>query len=291
VSNVSGANASAIPDLRDVTLCAVDTLSPRLAARALDISLSQCRFGDAMLITHEAVPTQARIVPIEPLKSLGDYSHFMLKRLVNYVTTPWVLVVQWDGYVTDASRWRDHFLQYDYIGARWPNPETGKDVGNGGFSLRSAKLLKALADDQFAIEPDSGEDVLIGSIWRARLEADFGIRFATADVADQFAYEYALPRQPTFGFHGVFNLWRHAEDSAMFEIIAALDIQTLASPRGVTLLKIYCDLRKFDCVRAIYRRYREHMSVADVAHAFAHTGLSDEAARAYVILCEASCTY
>jgi hypothetical protein len=280
--------ANQIPDLREVTLCAVDTINPDLAARALDFTLSQCQFGDAMLITHTSVPTGARIVPIEPIKSLAEYSRFMLKRLVDHIATPWVLVVQWDGFVSDASQWRSDFLQYDYIGARWPTAETGKDVGNGGFSLRSAKLLKALASDRFALEPDVGEDVLIGTTWRSALETDFGIRFAPAGIADQFAYEYGMPRQPTFGFHGVFNMWRHVEDSAMFEIIDALDFQTLASPRGVALLKNYCDLRKFNCVRAMYRRYREHLSVVDVAHAFVHNGLSDEAARDYVTLCEAS---
>ncbi|WP_321813588.1 MULTISPECIES: DUF5672 family protein [unclassified Paraburkholderia] len=280
--------ANQIPNLSDVTLCAVDTVNPDLAARALDITLSQCQFADAMLITHATVPTRARIVPIEPIVSLAAYSHFMLKRLADHIATPWVLVVQWDGFVTDASQWRRDFRQYDYIGARWPNADTGKEVGNGGFSLRSAKLLTALASDRFVIESDVGEDVLIGSTWRPALETDFGIRFAPAGIADQFAYEYALPRQPTFGFHGVFNMWRHVEDRAMFEIIDALDIQTLASPRGVALLKNYCDLRKFNCVRAIYRRYREYLSVADVAHAFVHNGLSDEAARNYVTLCEAS---
>lgn len=277
-----------LPQLRDVTLCAVDTVNPALAARALDISLSQCDFGDAMLIAHVEVPTRARIEKIEPLRSLAEYSHFMLKRLVDHVATPWVLVIQWDGYLLNASRWSDRFYQYDYIGARWPNSSSGSDVGNGGFSLRSAKLLKALASDQFPVEADAAEDVLIGSTWRQALEADHGIRFAPGDVADEFAYEYAVPRQPTFGFHGFFNMWRHVEDSVMFEIIEGLDIQTLASPRGVALLKIYCDLRKFSCVRAMYRRYRVHLSVADVAHAFVRNGLSDDAAREYVNVCERS---
>ncbi|HEV3431472.1 MAG TPA: DUF5672 family protein [Paraburkholderia sp.] len=275
-------------NLHDVTLCAVDTVNPGLAARALDLSLSQCDFGDAMLIAHTAAPTRARFVPIEPLRSLAEYSHFMLKRLVDHIVTPWVLVVQWDGYVLDASRWSERFYLYDYIGARWPASATGNDVGNGGFSLRSAKLLKALASDQFAMEAEAAEDVLIGSTWRAALEADHGIRFASAEVADEFAYEYGVPRQPTFGFHGFFNMWRHVDDSAMLAIFSELDIRTLAAPRGVALLKIYCDLRKFTCVRAMYQRYRMHLSVEDVAYAFVRNGLSDDAAREYVNLCERS---
>jgi hypothetical protein len=170
--------------LRGVTLCAVDTLNPALAARALDISLSQCDFGDALLLTHAAVPTQARVEHIEPIRSLAEYSHFMLKRLGEYIATPWVLVVQWDGYVLDASKWSERFYQYDYIGARWPDSSSGNDVGNGGFSLRSAKLLKALASDQFVIDANTPEDVLIGSTWRQALEADHGIRIAPGQLAD-----------------------------------------------------------------------------------------------------------
>lgn len=279
---------SPLIDLTDVTLCAIDTVMPMLAARALDISMSQCRFGDAILFTHEDVLTRARRAPIAPLRSLGEYSAFVLKELVKHVATPWVLVVQWDGYVVDATQWTDEFRQYDYIGARWPHSAKGMDVGNGGFSLRSAKLLKALAQERFAVHPDSIEDTLICAPWRQALETDHGIRFASREIADRFSYEYALPLQPTFGFHGVFNMWRHIEDPAMLEIIEALDLATLASPRGVALLKNYCDLRKFQCVKAIYQRYRTRWSMEDIVSAFTHRGLNEAFARQYATICEAS---
>lgn len=275
-------------DLPDVTLCAIDTVNPALAARALDISMTQCRFADAILFTHEAAPTRARIAPIAPLRSLEEYSGFLLKELVKHVATPWVLVVQWDGYVVDATQWNDEFRQYDYIGARWPESPKGIDVGNGGFSLRSTRLLKALAHERFAVRPDSIEDAMICDRWRPALETDHGIRFAPAEIADRFSYEYALPLQPTFGFHGVFNMWRHIEDRSMLEIIEALDLATLASPRGVALLKNYCDLRKFQCVKAIYQRYRTRWSTEDVMRAVMRNGANAEVARRCALICEAS---
>jgi hypothetical protein len=75
-------------DLPDVTICAIDTINPALAARALDLSLSQCRFGDAVLMTHEAVSTRARFVKIDRLQSLEAYSTFMIKQRAKYISTP-----------------------------------------------------------------------------------------------------------------------------------------------------------------------------------------------------------
>lgn len=275
-------------DLPDVTICAVDTVNSALAARALDISMAQCRFGDAVLLTHEDVSTRARIARIDRLRSLGDYSIFMIKQLARYISTPWVLVVQWDGYVVDGSQWTDAFRQYDYIGARWLNAKEGMEVGNGGFSLRSTKLLKALAEERFSVSQDDFEDALICNTWKSALENDYGVRFAPAEIADCFSYEYEIPRLPTLGFHGVFNMWRHIEDKAMLEIIRDVDMRTLASPRGVALLKNYCDLRKFSCVKAIYQRYRQHWGTQDLFDAFVRNGLHADVARRCVSICEAA---
>lgn len=146
-------NSHPTAELRQVTLCAADSIHPALAARALDISAVRCTFADAILFTHEAVPTCARTVLIPRLQSKEDYSTFMVKDLASHVTTPWVLVVQWDGYVLDAAAWSDSFLAFDYIGASWPFHQEGMNVGNGGFSLRSAKLLQALADSRIQLLP------------------------------------------------------------------------------------------------------------------------------------------
>jgi hypothetical protein len=273
-------------ELHDVTLCAVDSINPALAARALDISMSQCTFGDAILFTQEAVPTSARCVPIAPLQSREAYSAFMLKQLVGHITTPWVLVVQWDGYVLDASRWSDAFLEYDYIGASWPWHRDGMAVGNGGFSLRSTRLLEALANDRFQIPAGGVEDVLVCRTWRPILEADYGIRFAPVDVAGRFAYERARLHFPTFGFHGVFNMWRHVDDETMMRIIRSLDVRTFSSREGLELLPIYCELRKFSCAKSMYERYRSIWSVQELTGRLVDIGVRRDAAESYLALCE-----
>ncbi|MFD1560917.1 DUF5672 family protein [Paraburkholderia silviterrae] len=273
-------------DLRDVTLCAVDTVNPHHAARALDLSMEQCAFGDAILLTHETVPCRARIVPIERIRSLEAYSSFMLRELASHISTPWVLVVQWDGYVVNSSSWSDSFREYDYIGARWPGAEANRCVGNGGFSLRSARLLQALANKQFDVPPDGIEDVLICDTWRTALETDHGIRFAPGDVADRFSYEYGKPSGATFGFHAMINMWRHVDDVALVNIIRSLDIHTLASRSNMYCLKVYWDNQKWTCVQALYERYRQHGSGQDIAAGLMRSGMDEESASRYVAMCE-----
>ncbi|WP_175950863.1 DUF5672 family protein [Burkholderia sp. BCC0405] len=279
-------NSSSTLDLRNVTLCAADSIHPALAARALEISAAQCHFADAILFTHEVVPTFARIVPIPRLQSKGDDSAFMVKHLVNHVTTPWVLVVQWDGYVLDAATWSDAFLGYDYIGASWPFHRDSMNVGNGGFSLRSVKLLHALADTRLQLLPGAYEDDLICRLYRPLLETEYGIRFAPADVANRFAYERGCPDSPTFGFHGAFNLWRHVEDDTMMDIISALDIRTLTSIEIMQLLIAYCELRKFGCVKVMYQRYRRIWSAQQFAQNMVASGVPREAVLQCVEICE-----
>jgi hypothetical protein len=274
--------------LRDVTICAADTINPSLAARALDISMSQCTFGDAILFTHENVPTRARIATIEPLRSREAYSAFMLKELGKFINTPWVLVAQWDGYVLDASRWSPTFYEYDYIGAHWPHRPHGVDVGNGGFSLRSARLLRALADERFVVEPNVVEDEAICQQWRPTLEAQYGIRFAPREVAGQFSYEVLPSMRPTFGFHSTFNMWRHVDDSEMMAIMRDIDIRTFSSNESLCLLMAYCRQQKFACVRSMYARYRSHWSTEEITTALVRAGVSKEIAQNYVSVCEAA---
>lgn len=200
-------------NLRNITLCAVDCLNPVLAARALDISRRHCLFGDTILLTDERIDANVRIGLIPRIKSREEYSVFVMRQLLEYISTPWVLLVQWDGFVANPSAWSEDFLAYDYIGARWPNHRDGMAVGNGGFTLRSRRLLQIIAsDERFTPHSDKVEDELICRTYRPMLEAEYGIRFAPEHIADRFSAEFTRPRERTFGFHGVFNMHRHVED-------------------------------------------------------------------------------
>lgn len=281
-------NTNQAIDLRDVTVCAADSIHPALAARALETSAAHCNFADAILFTHDAhepVPPTVRVVPIPRLQSKEAYSTFMLKRLGELVSTPWVLVIQWDGYVLDPAAWSDTFFEFDYIGANWPFRTHGNSVGNGGFSLRSAKLLKALADERFPMMEGAAEDELICRTFRPQLEAEYGIRFAPPDVAARFAYEHERPGRPTFGFHAAFNMWRHVDDNTMMTMLRTLNERTFTSSEVLQLLLAYYELRKFPCMKVMYERYRRIWNEEEIVQRLLMTGRRDETVRECAALC------
>lgn len=193
--------------LPTVTLCAATSVNLAATVEALNHCLAQVRVAECILFTSEAVEIDnplIRVVRIDPLRSSDAYSAFMLERLVDHIRSDHVLVVQWDGFILDAQCWNDEFLDYDYIGAPWPQFADGNDVGNGGFSLRSRRLLEACRD--LGVHAVGAEDVTICRFRRSDLERERGIRFAPLHVAERFAFERTRPRGPTFGFHGVFNM-------------------------------------------------------------------------------------
>ncbi len=241
--------------LPEVTLACADCVNPQAALRALTRSMEQCTFREALLFTDAdvAAPPGIEICRIAPLKHWDDYSRFMLKELGTYVPAGHALVIQWDGFVVDADRWRPEFLDYDYIGSRWPTRPSGSNIGNGGFSLRSAHLMRTLADDRF---PATGqaEDALIGLLFRPILEQDYGVVFATDEIADAFSYERIVPVNPTFGFHGPNNLLRYLDTKAMLELIDEIADRTLATATGVDLMVDCLGSKRLVEARAVFRR-------------------------------------
>ena len=195
----------------DTTLCCVDCITPQLALLAMLKSMQGCDFPAAVLLTDTQIDVPAEItrVAIPPIGSKDAYSDFMIKKLGQYVATPYVLLVQWDGFVVNPQQWRPEFLEYDYIGAIWPD-YYGGGMGNGGFSLRSRRLLDALQDPE--ITDLSQEDVAICKRYRPLLEERYGIRFAPESLAREFAYELSFAHTNTFGFHGPYHLWRYWDE-------------------------------------------------------------------------------
>lgn len=194
-------------ELPTVTLCAAASVNIDATVAAIRCSTDQILFADVVLFSDSAnipLPRNGRVVPIAPIRSGRDYSRFVLRQLADHVQTDHCLIVQWDGFVIDARRWDDRFLGCDYIGAPWPQFRDGRDVGNGGFSLRSRKLIEACRDPRFV--QGHPEDVAIGRDNREFLEREHGMIFADSALAEMFSFERSAPRQATFGFHGVFNM-------------------------------------------------------------------------------------
>ena len=209
--------------LPDVTLCAAASVNVDATLAAMRLSLRQIECAQALLFTDAMVPPEEGIdrVPIKKLESAAAYSKFLLQALLPRIRTTHCLIVQWDGFVLDSGNWTQEFLEYDYIGARWPQFLDGQQVGNGGFSLRSRRLLQACADPAFV--QAHPEDLAICRVNRMLLERKYGIRFAPAEIADLFSFERTWPRRPTFGFHGVFNMIPAIGTDAFWSAYRSLD--------------------------------------------------------------------
>ena len=243
--------------LPGVTLACIDTANHALALRALERSRAGIRFARAMLLTDAmpeglAVPAGIDVVPIGRIASRDDYSRFVLKHLADHVATPHVLLVQWDGYVVNPAAWDDAFLDCDYLGARWFWHTDGHDVGNGGFSLRSLRLLQALRDPR--IELVEAEDLTIGRTFRDLLEREHGIRFGDAALADRFAFEAAYPVGTPFGFHGLFNFCRVVPPAELAALVPAFSDAIARSPQLAQLLRNCVALGQWAPAIAIAKR-------------------------------------
>lgn len=223
--------------LPQVALVAVTSVALEATMRALTMSLAEIRPGRAVLFSDRR-PAAIDGSPIEwcridPIRSKVDYSRFMLHELADHVTTNHALCVQWDGYVTNGRAWDPRFLDYDYIGAVWPHFSDGKNVGNGGFSLRSKRLLKACQALPF--DGELAEDIVIGRTFRDRLES-VGLRFAPEEVARQFAFERTRPTGKEFGFHGAFNLVEQLSRGEAFRLFRSLERNVLTRSEHIELL-------------------------------------------------------
>ena len=194
-----------IKHLPRVTLIACDTHSPGRALASLRHSLTQIKPARTILFTNVilSLKDEIEIVQIPVLHGKVDYSRWIMRELWKYIETDFVLITQWDGFVTCADAWVDEFYEYDYVGSPWIY-EHGRNIGNGGFCLKSKRLCHILGTDPF-IEILHPEDQSLGILYRGYLEQKYQIKFPDEELADKFAFELKEPIQKTFGKHGVFH--------------------------------------------------------------------------------------
>ena len=201
-------------ELANVTLVSVACTRVKETTKAIQKSMRNIDFHEVLLITHEPISLEhlgIRVINIEKLDYKG-YNYFIMYRLKDYVKTDFALLIQNDGYVLRPQKWNNDFLKYDYIGAPWGrNLHFAKDgtevrVGNGGFSLRSQRLLRAPGDLKLPYSApnihSSHEDLIICKYYRNELE-NYGIKFAPVELAAQFSLETITEESDfkSFGFH------------------------------------------------------------------------------------------
>lgn len=205
------------------------------AAKVIELGMRQLPGSRGLLLSParpEGMCDSVRHIEIKPFGYL-EYSLFVLYSLGQFIETDFALIVQNDGWVLDAGNWRPEFMKYDYLGApvhlarvtqngdvayrpgfSWVHDMARgaavENIFNGGFSLRSRRLLNAPRDLglEFSIPvprvseraPHSmqwdGEAVL-EDVWlclsaRKDLETA-GMKFPPLSVATSFSIEHAAP--------------------------------------------------------------------------------------------------
>jgi len=199
----------------------VETREPELAHWSIDRCLSGTQFVKVVLITNldrvKVKRADIEYVQAPLIKTTKDYSELLLTGLDQYVEGSHVLVIQWDSFVIHPQLWSDEFLQYDYIGPVWPH-HLETPVGNGGFSLRSRKLLNVIQKSGFVKKHP--EDYCICADNKEFLKQHH-IHIAPVSIAEQFAVE-RTPWHQAFGFHGFFNFGRVLSDVELKIFISIL---------------------------------------------------------------------
>ena len=210
--------------MKEITIVAASDVNIKETLNALKLSSEILKPHKTILFTSHSYLKSIKndyilFEKIKPLRSKSDYSNFLIFELYKYINTSHVLIVQWDGFVINPKKWQNEFLQYDYIGApfipRIKSITYSRDlsndfyvIGNGGFSLRSKKLIEApskykLMDDIQLT--NSNEDGFFCVLHRKFLESK-GFKWAPFNVAKEFSIESPLNISELidlpFGFHG-----------------------------------------------------------------------------------------
>jgi len=225
--------------LDNITLLALGSTQVRENLMALKYSTKDIDFGAVKFISHERpakLPEGIQYEKFHDFDSISykEFSYYCIYKLVEHVDTEFMLMIHPDGFVINPDSWTDEFLEWDYLGAPWPIREDAyidpfgnhQRVGNGGFTLRSRKILETPQVEEIPFEVNEGtfykhmnagaynEDGNI-CVHNRHLFEKHGARFAPVELAARFSQE--LPVQEAedikpFGFHRYLPGTRHRFD-------------------------------------------------------------------------------
>jgi hypothetical protein len=218
-----------IIDYSDITLIGIDGVgTDQSILKALKYSKQFFPNAKAKFLSsghHDQIDSNIEHIRIQDL-NYDDFSVFCLTKMHEFIDTTHMLYCHGDGFVTNPEKWNPDFLKYDYIGAPWPKNNLAYScyrwpivkkayeessgryrIGNGGFSLRTKKLMKEVSslykDEYFKIP----EDLVVSIILRKELENK---EFKFVDdilFAGSFSCEavnvdgYILSSNNSLGFH------------------------------------------------------------------------------------------
>lgn len=193
--------------LLNVDLISINCVNPEQSVKALLYSSEQIEFGSIKLFAHykpSNITDKIEFILIEKLTH-QTINWFAINKLSDYINNEFMLSIHDDGFVINADKWSDEFLEYDYIGAPWPDLDWCKKnrVGNGGFVLKSKKFMNL---EQSLPYTPNHNDTYVTNIHHDFFKM-YGCKYAPVEVAGKFSLEHDIPEveydlNNTFGFHG-----------------------------------------------------------------------------------------
>tara|TARA_R110000824_G_scaffold127_3_gene456 strand:+ start:2972 stop:3664 length:693 start_codon:yes stop_codon:yes gene_type:complete len=214
--------------LNNVTLLALGSTKISENIYALQYSMQGMDFGAVKFISHERprnLPSEIKFEKYKGFEKIDykEFSYYCIYKLVEHIDTEFMLLIHPDGYIINPDKWEDEFLNWDYIGAAWPIREDAfidpfgnhQRVGNGGFTLRSRKVLEVPQIEEIPFEVNQGDfykHMNAGSynedgnicVHNRHLFEKHGVKFAPVEVAVKFSQELPVPESEgitPFGFH------------------------------------------------------------------------------------------
>ncbi len=206
--------------LKDVTLLSYSTNPDRMdgTISALQKCCEELDFYEVKLICDKKPDNLPENIIWEyapHINHIDDFNYYMFLELGKHVNSSHMLFVHDHAYILHPELWDDDWLQWDYCGAPWKVIENayltdnGKRirVGNGGFSLRSRRLLFAPKELGLKLEQRQqffNEDGNI-CVYQADKLSEYGIKYMPLEEACVFAYENDVEENESiskfFGFH------------------------------------------------------------------------------------------
>lgn len=190
--------------LPTVDLIVTEGVNARKAIHPLIHSVRFMRFRRVLLFAPE-LPEELDeyVTGFIPSKwNYEEWNRFMVKELTHYVPNGHILNIHFDGFILAPNAWDPAWLDWDYIGSPWGYADNGFNVGNGGFSLRSAFYLQCSA--KLPLKVFAPEDhMVIRESGPAMVE--MGVKYAPEKVAAKFALErnarFGQVWAGQFGYH------------------------------------------------------------------------------------------
>lgn len=206
--------------LPEVTLVAMACVNVKKTIKAIQYSMREIDFAEAVLITHRkpfGLPDNINYKHTDKNRNIDDFNYKMVYELYRYIDTEFALVIHADGFVVNPQMWQREFLNYDYIGAPWPIPPENDTIsfrdidGNlcrvgNSVSIRSKRLMELPSKLKLPWRPYHGwynEDGFI-CVNNRHVFEEHGMKFAPIEVAVQFSQETMIPEAEgirPFAFH------------------------------------------------------------------------------------------